>query len=143
MDDDLGELFLRAARRVRRGEGAWLAPLGLTPAQARVLRVIERSAAPPRMVDLADRLEIVPRSVTALVDALEAAGLVRREPDPASRRSTLIVITPEGRRVRDRMREARREATEALFAPLTPTQRQTLHDLLEIVDTHAATPERA
>lgn len=134
MESDLGELFLRAARRMRRNQAAQLAPLGLTPAQARGLRVIARNEKPLRMVELAERLEIVPRSVTTLVDALEAAGLVRREPDPVNRRSTLIVLTPEGALARDRMREARLRATEELFAPLTPAQRQTLRDLLAALD---------
>ena len=130
----LAELFLRAARRMRRNQADRLAPLGLTPAQSRALRVIARDEAPLRMVDLAARLEVVPRSVTTVVDALEAAGLVRRAADPANRRSTLIMLTPAGHAVRARLHEARRQAAEDLFAPLSARQRETLRDLLAELD---------
>src|ERR1700691_3054950 len=89
----------RVTRRARRGpaqpappprpppppEG--LAPLGLTPAQERALRLIARGEEPPRMTELADRLGIVPRSLTTVIDALEKAGLVRREIGPRHRRA--------------------------------------------------------
>jgi DNA-binding MarR family transcriptional regulator len=130
----LAELFLRAARRMRRNQADRLAPLGLTPAQSRALRVIARNEAPLRMVDLAARLEVVPRSVTTVVDALEAAGLVRRAADPANRRSTLIMLTPAGLAVRARLHEARRQAAEDLFAPLSARQREALRDLLAELD---------
>jgi DNA-binding MarR family transcriptional regulator len=35
--------------------------------------------------------------VSRVVDELERAGLVRREPNPDDRRSSLAVLTPEGR----------------------------------------------
>src|ERR1700729_3357720 len=48
------------------------------------------------MRHLADVLCVTPRRVTALVDALEAEGLVERHPHPTDGRSTLITITPAG-----------------------------------------------
>lgn len=135
MESELADLFLRASRRIHRGQKARLAPLGLTPAQARALRVIVGGGAPLRMVDLADRLGIVPRSVTTLVDALEAAGLVIRTPDPANRRSLLVLPTDEGRATRARMATARREAVEDVLAPLSPEQREALRELLTVIDT--------
>lgn len=40
-----------------------------------------------------------PSTITAVVDRLEAAGLVVRAPNPEDRRSYLIVLTPRGKRV--------------------------------------------
>jgi DNA-binding MarR family transcriptional regulator len=134
VESDLGELFMRAARRIRRNQAAELAPLGLTPAQSRALRVISHADEPLRMAELADRLDIVPRSVTTLVDALESARLVRRAADPANRRSILIVLAPAGEQVLARMRAARLRAADELFAPLTAEQRQTLRDLLAALE---------
>ncbi|MGI8332449.1 MarR family winged helix-turn-helix transcriptional regulator [Actinomadura scrupuli] len=131
----LAELVLRAARRMRRSQAGRLAPLGLTPAQSRALRVISRADEPLRMVDLAERLGVVPRSVTTLVDALETAGLVRRAADPANRRSTLIRLTDRGRDLRADLQQARREAAEDLFAPLSEPQRVALRELLTALDT--------
>ncbi|MFC4905931.1 MarR family winged helix-turn-helix transcriptional regulator [Actinomadura gamaensis] len=131
---ELGELFLRAARRVHRGMAGRLAPLGLTPAQGRALRTIGKCGEPPRMAELADRLGIVPRSATTLVDALEEAGLIRREPDPSNRRATRVVLTEIGRNTLKRMHETRIRAAEELFAPLSPDQRETLRALLAAID---------
>ncbi|WP_034486027.1 MarR family winged helix-turn-helix transcriptional regulator [Actinomadura oligospora] len=133
---ELGELFLRAAKRVRRGMADRLAPLGLTPAQGRALRVIGWRDEPPRMSELAGMLGIVPRSATTIVDALEGDGLVRREPDAENRRATRVVLTEDGRTALARMREAHIRGVEDLFAPLSPEQRETLRDLLAAIDSN-------
>ncbi|GAA3715744.1 hypothetical protein GCM10022224_096750 [Nonomuraea antimicrobica] len=126
-------MFL-VGRRLRHGYADRLVPLGLNPGQARALRALAGAERPMRMVRLADELRIVPRSLTPVVDALEAAGLARREVDPANRRSTLVVITPEGRALGERARDARRQAGEELFAVLTEEQRERLRDLLGLVE---------
>ncbi|MEV6233125.1 MarR family transcriptional regulator [Saccharopolyspora shandongensis] len=133
-EERLGALFLRLAKSAhvlqRRGAG----DLGLTPAQARALFVLGRCETPPRMAELAERLHVVPRAVTPIVDALEEAGLLRREVDPGNRRSTLLELTPEGRKMCKRLTELRARAAGELFAPLTAEQRRTLLELLEKVD---------
>jgi DNA-binding MarR family transcriptional regulator len=126
----LADLLHGLTRRLRRAQMDRLAPLGLTPAQERALRVIARGTEPLRMTELAQRLGIVPRSVTTVVDALEEAGLVRREPDPRNRRAILLRLTPAGDAVREQLRESRRQAAEDLFAPLSGADRKTLGDLL-------------
>jgi DNA-binding MarR family transcriptional regulator len=130
----LGELFLRLARRIRTAYAERLAPYGFTQAQARALEVIARCDAPPRMVDLAERLRVVPRAVTPLVDALEEADLVRRRVDPSNRRSILLELTERGMATREVFNQARKEAAEGLFAPLSESQRGELHELLEKID---------
>jgi DNA-binding MarR family transcriptional regulator len=130
----LSELIFRQMKRLRHAQAERLAPLGLTPAQERALRMITRSEEPLRMTDLADHLGIVPRSLTTVIDALEEAGLVRREIDPHNRRAIRLHLTARGRSVRDDMREARRRAAEDLFAPLSNEDRATLGELLSQLD---------
>jgi DNA-binding MarR family transcriptional regulator len=130
----LADLLQRLTRRLRRAQAERLAPLGLTPAQERALRIITRSEEPPRMTDVADHLGIVPRSVTTVIDALEEAGLVRREIDPHNRRAIRLHLTDRGLSFRDDMREARRQAAEDLFAPLSPSERAALGELLAVLD---------
>ncbi|MEV5752433.1 MarR family transcriptional regulator [Actinoallomurus sp. NPDC052308] len=130
----LADLFQRLTRRLRRAQLARLAPLGLTPAQERALRMITRSEEPLRMTELADRLGVVPRSVTTVIDSLEQAGLVRRVVDPANRRAIRLHLTDAGLAVREEMRQARRQASEDLFAPLSADQRRSLIDLLSALD---------
>ena len=130
----LADQVHRLTRRLRRAQAERLAPLGLTPAQERALRLIPRGDEPLRMTELADRLGIVPRSLTTVVDALEEAGLVRREIDPRNRRAILLHLTDEGAAVRDGLREARQRAAEDLFAPLSADDRKTLAGLLTLLD---------
>ncbi|MEU9990969.1 MarR family transcriptional regulator [Streptomyces sp. NPDC048045] len=46
---------------------------------------------------VAAHMDIDPGAVSRLVDRLAAKGLMGREPDPASRRTVRLVLTPEGR----------------------------------------------
>ncbi|WP_028927159.1 MarR family winged helix-turn-helix transcriptional regulator [Pseudonocardia acaciae] len=141
--DELAELFLRVGARMRAMEAERFAPFGVTPAQARVLGVIARGQAPPRMAELARRLGVVPRAVTPLVDALEKANLVRRRSDPDNRRAVLLDLTDHGVAVRRELREQRLRAAEDLFAPLTDGQRATLVELLEAVTSGGPATERS
>jgi DNA-binding MarR family transcriptional regulator len=129
---ELADLLTFASRRLRRGTADLLAPLGLTVSQARVLRIV--AAGPPlRMAELADRLDVVPRSATSMVDALEAAGFVARDSDPADRRSVRVRLTPRGRRLVEQLHAARHHGAEELFAALGPRDRSELTRLLGVV----------
>ncbi|MFJ9588318.1 MarR family winged helix-turn-helix transcriptional regulator [Streptomyces acidicola] len=131
-DGLLAEQLLRLTRRVHRIQKRHLERSGLdiTPAQSRLLRTLTHYGSPPRMADLAERLEVVPRAVTTLVDGLEASGRVRRAPDPSNRRVIRIELTDEGRTALRELRGARRAAAEEILAPLTDEQRDVLGGLL-------------
>ncbi|MDX3227708.1 MarR family winged helix-turn-helix transcriptional regulator [Streptomyces sp. ME19-01-6] len=135
----LAEQLLRLTRRLHRAQKRHMEPLGITPAQSRLLRMAAHSDRPPRMADLAQRLEVVPRAVTTLVDALEAHGSVRRAPDPDSRRVVRVELTDTGRATLRALRDARRAAAEEILAPLSDRQREVLGELL---DTLAGTPDQ-
>ncbi|GAA2258711.1 MarR family winged helix-turn-helix transcriptional regulator [Streptomyces indiaensis] len=142
-DGLLAEQLLRLTRRVHRIQKRHLEhrELGITPAQSRLLRTLAHWGSPPRMADLAERLEVVPRAVTTLVDALEAGGKVRRVPDPANRRVIRIELTDDGRAALRELRAARRSAAEEILAPLTGDQREALGGLLNtLIDGTPAQP---
>ncbi|WP_327123482.1 MarR family winged helix-turn-helix transcriptional regulator [Streptomyces sp. NBC_01727] len=139
-DGLLAEQLLRLTRRLHRIQSRQLEPIGITPAQFRLLRMVAHYDGPPRMADLAQRLDVVPRAVTSLVDALEASGRVRRTPDPDSRRVVRIELTDEGRATLRSLRDARRAAAEEILAPLTADQREVLGGLLSTLV--AGMPER-
>ncbi|QGV81863.1 MarR family winged helix-turn-helix transcriptional regulator [Streptomyces ficellus] len=131
-DGLLAEQLLRLTRRLHRSQQRQLqsADIAITPAQSRLLRTVAHYDHPPRMADLAARLEVVPRAVTSLVDGLEASGRVRRAPDPANRRVVRIELTDAGRDTLRQLRTARRAAAEDILAPLTAEQREVLGGLL-------------
>jgi DNA-binding MarR family transcriptional regulator len=66
--------------------------------EALVLLSYSREGSLP-LSKVGERLQVHATSVTNVIDRLEAAGLVRREPNPRDGRGTLAVITDEGRDV--------------------------------------------
>ena len=52
-----------------------------------------------RVYDIATELGITTGGTSKLVDRIEANGYCRRLPNPADRRSSLLELTPEGRRL--------------------------------------------
>lgn len=79
---------------------AILRPYGITFSryEALVLLSYARNGSLP-LSKIGERLQVHATSVTNVVDRLEAAGLVRREPNPRDGRGTLAAITDEGRAV--------------------------------------------
>jgi DNA-binding MarR family transcriptional regulator len=93
---------------------AMLRPFGITFSryEALVLLVHSHEGALP-LSKIGERLQVHATSVTNVIDRLEAAGLVRREPNPRDGRGVLAVITDEGRKVADK---ATLELNNARFA---------------------------
>ncbi len=116
--------------------GAWRALLG---AHASLTSQIERELAasglPPlgwydvlwplyeadgrrlRMSALAAEVTISRTGLTRLVDRIEGAGLIRREPVPEDRRGSYVVLAPAGVRMLRRMWPVYEAALERWFAP--------------------------
>ena len=94
---DLTFSLIGAAHAVETRIESSLSPLGLSLAKLNVLGILVGSNTPLTLGELAQRLACVRSNVTQLVDRLESDGLVRREADPADRRSIRAVVTDSGR----------------------------------------------
>jgi DNA-binding MarR family transcriptional regulator len=68
--------------------------------------------------------------MTKRLDRLEARGLIRRDPDPADRRGTLVTLTSAGLATIDTVASAHVQNEKRLVATLSPNQRNTLTRLL-------------
>src|ERR1035437_8714841 len=84
---------------------------------------------PQKMADLADELTVTPRNVTALVDGLEADGLVRRVPHSTDRRVTLVQLTCNSERVESQFR-AYQSSLADLFSGLSEDDQRELARML-------------
>ena len=76
-----------------------LVQVGLTHAQFKTLMAVRYGSGEVggvQMNHIASWLGVTPRNVTAIVDALEAMGLVARAADPRDRRAFIVKLTPEG-----------------------------------------------
>lgn len=67
------------------------------------------------MIDLSRLLFTDKSNITAIVDRLESAGLVRRSPAPQDRRMILLTLTPEGRERHERIFAAHQDRIELLL----------------------------
>jgi len=82
------------------------------------------------MSSISDELGVTRRNITALVDALEEEGLVRRKPHPTDRRATVIEMTGRGERTMDGIYDEHRAAVAELFAELDEEDRRELTRML-------------
>jgi DNA-binding MarR family transcriptional regulator len=86
-------VLARSARRLRQESDT-----GLSPSLTAALATVERHG-PLTPSELAARERVQRPTVTRLVFRLEEAGLIARAADPTDGRSSLISVTPAGRRL--------------------------------------------
>jgi len=102
---------------------------GMTYARMRLLAALHCNG-PQIMSSISDELGVTRRNITALVDALEEEGLVRRKPHPTDRRATVIEMTGRGERTMDSIYDEHRAAVAELFAELDEEDRRELTRML-------------
>lgn len=91
----LGFLLAESAQRAHRLTAEALAPIGVSPRESGVLRAL-RDEGPMRQRALGEHRRIDRTTVVALIDGLEARGLLQRVVDPADRRAHTLVLTAAG-----------------------------------------------
>ena len=96
---------------------------------------------PRKMADLAEELTVTPRNVTALVDGLEADGLVRRVPHSTDRRITLVELTCNSESVESQFR-AYRASLADLFSGLSDEDCLGLARILATLRAQMGAPSR-
>lgn len=129
----LAAIFERRLERVCRVHGLSVAEFDLL---ATLRRQPDGALTPGR---LGEQMLLSSGGITKRIDRLEAEGRVRRDPDPHDRRGVLVVLTPKGRRLADRIVPDRFDDANAAVAGLTPTERRrleaSLRKLLVAVET--------
>ncbi len=97
-----------------------------------------------RMQALADSVVLSRSGVTRLVDRMERAGLVRREPSQEDRRGAYAVVTPAGRQAFDRVWPGHRQnVMERFIRHLSDTEARVLYRALAKVIRANEGPESA
>jgi DNA-binding MarR family transcriptional regulator len=120
---------IHALRHVRREDPA----TGVPPAQLSALSVLVFGG-PRTLGELAAAEQVRPPTMTRIVQALEAAELVRRERDPADGRIHRLRATAKGRRVMQRGRERRVSNLAALLDRLPPDEIERVREAAELVE---------
>jgi len=107
-----------------------LQPLGLTLSAwypLAVLRVEEGMT----QRELGNRLNLKDAATGKAIDALERAGLVKRENDPNDRRKALVCLTDEGRKVSKAVGKMRKDFQSIIVDGFSEKDKETFRELLE------------
>lgn len=115
--------------RMMRTTSEHLNRIGLTPAAAAVLLVIESNPGLPLGL-LADALIVQHPNMTKLVKRLEAQKLVRRNAAPGDRRRISLALTPAGRRLAQQALDVLNEHDTQAYGVLKPAERRQLLHLV-------------
>lgn len=121
----LAQVGAQAAKKF----GERLEPLGITPPQAGILRMLARSGGLSQR-DLAEKLGIHPSRLVALLDEMETAGLLVREANSADRRLYSLHLTAAGGEKMAEMGRVAGQHNEAMCCSLTSDERAQLVTLL-------------
>ena len=106
-----------------------LDPLGIGGRELSVLLLLQ-AREPESQQQTAERLQVDRTTMVALLDGLEAKGLVARVADPADRRRNVVALTEAGRRTLEGALRASDKAERRLLAALDESERTQLRGLL-------------
>jgi DNA-binding MarR family transcriptional regulator len=107
-----------------------LRPLGIGPREWTLLRYVAQSEGQSQHA-LADRLDLPPSGMVAVVDGLEESGLLERRTTPGDRRVRALYMTPKGRRTLKRAIDIALAYEAELCSGLEESEREQLIDLLQ------------
>lgn len=131
-DPKLGELIQRFVNHVSHAEGRTLAILSevsVTLHQVLLLNKLGK-VGDSTQSEMADLMRMSAPSISQMIDRLVEIGLVARAEDQADRRRKRIALAPNGRRLLERLSEARSADYLAGIAPLSQGARADLASAL-------------
>jgi DNA-binding MarR family transcriptional regulator len=119
--EELRYLILAIQREGNRRLAADLRPLGVTPSQAEVLRVLADHQ-PLTLLGLGELLVCeTGGSPSRLVDRLVTSGLIQRKTNPADRRQVTLTLTRDGEGVAGRIAAVERDLYQLIDEGTTDT----------------------
>jgi DNA-binding MarR family transcriptional regulator len=119
--DRLHSNAIHLLRRVRKVDEA----SGLSAARLSALSVLVFGG-PTTIGELARVEQVSAPTMTRLVQGLEKAGLLAREPQEGDGRAVRVRATPKGRRILERGRERRVAELARLLEPVSPAELEAL-----------------
>lgn len=131
----MGSIFdklLLASHLLQRDMARGFVGTPLTEARAAVLWVVQ-TMGPSTQQTIAEALEVSPRNVSGLVDALEGLDYVRREPHPTDRRAVLVTLTATSAELMRRMQREHAEVAAKLARSVAAEDRAAFERGLEAV----------
>ena len=129
--EEVSALFAALVPAIERRFQKVTSELGLTRAQAQLLAELPTDQ-PLSQREMSQRLHCAPSSVVGVIDSLEQRGWLKRRVDSADRRINVLVLTPAGRKARERLMHQLLEPPAAIRRLSTQAQEQ-LRDVLRAI----------
>jgi len=107
--------------------------MAVSPARASALSVLVFGGA-RSLRELAEAEQVTAATMSKLVSAMEAEGLVRRYPDVNDARSIRIEATPKARRILERGRSRRLDLLESLVEDATGAEIDAVRTAAEVLE---------
>ena len=127
--EELRYLFLAVQREGNRQLVEVLRPLGLTPAQAEVLQVLEQYA-PMTLIELGERLVCETGSPSRLVNSMVKAGWVEKKRSPDDGRAVALSLTEKAQAVMPELNLVENAYNQNVGELIDPDTMQLAIDLL-------------
>ena len=122
-------LIHQLARSTRRQIEQAIAPTGLRPTELLVLQHLKERG-PSAQQTLTELIGIDATNLVAVLNSLQDQSLIDRRRDRADRRRAIIALSPAGEHALTDLDRSLLRVDDQILAPLTGTERQTLHALL-------------
>jgi len=139
---DAGFLLAQLGRAVTRQYRCAMSPIGLKPRETQALLRLQGNGAMSQQA-LGAALDVDASNLVALLNELEADGLISRRRDPEDRRRHVVEISKRGTKLVCEVERAAAEVEDQFFAALDDDERAALQGLLARVAQSADVPSPA
>ena len=123
-------VFTRAEHTIHRIEYKTIKQSGLTIAQFGVLEALYNKG-DLKICEIIERILTTSGNITVVIKNLEKDGLIKKKPDPNDKRSCIISLTEEGKKIIENILPDHIKNIKGIFEILTDEEKNTLKTILK------------
>ena len=123
-------VFTRAEHTIHRIEYKIIKQSGLTIAQFAVLEALYNKG-DLKICEIIERILTTSGNITVVIKNLEKDGLIKKKPDPNDKRSCIISLTEEGKKIIEDILPDHIKNIKGIFDILTDEEKNTLKTILK------------
>lgn len=131
--EELTQLLVEFYERFSSWEQCVVKGTCITLPQMHTLEVLG-SMGQMRMKELSEKMGITTGSLTVLVDRLVRGGFVKREPNEHDRRSIMVRLTPEGKKLFEEHHDLHNQLTNEIMSSLEPGETEAFVKILKKIN---------
>jgi DNA-binding MarR family transcriptional regulator len=130
---DLLVALLQLQSAIERRSDAFFQPYGLTSAQFNILNLLAHSDGKMEQLALVDLLLVGKSSISVVLNRMVKSDLLKRKDHPVDRRQVILVLTPKGRSLWNKIAGTYETGVKQIFGTLPAARRQRFLDDLQVI----------